>query len=100
LLRREFVLGRGSLDFLELQFHLIKKTRRTFRALAVNLATKLLDLELKIGDQRFMAGAIGLRFGGLGARVVKVGASARQFAFRRKPRRPLGQDHRMRGGKI
>ena len=76
-------------DFLELQFHLIKEPRRTFKALAVNLATELLDFELKIGDQRFVAETIRLRFGGLGARFVKVGASARQFAFRRNPRRKI-----------
>ena len=52
---------------LELQFHLIQQPRRAFRALAVNLATELLDFELEIGDQRFMAGTIRLRFGGLGA---------------------------------
>jgi len=86
---------------------LIKKPRRAFRALSVKLTTKLFDFELKMGDQRFMTGPIRLRFGDLGASLVKdsagfvkVGASARQFAFRRKPRRPFGQDDRMGGGKI
>jgi hypothetical protein len=87
-------------DFLEVQFHFLEKSGLALRTLPKDLAPELLVLELEIGDRRFMARAIRLPVRRLRPRLDKFAASARQFACRRKSRRPLGKDHRVRGSRI
>jgi hypothetical protein len=90
---RELVLGRVGLGVLQLHLQLVEKPLLALRAHAVERAPKLFDLEPEIGDQR------------LGPRGCRV--SVRQIGFRPcrprfalKPRRPLGEDHRMGGGQV
>ena len=56
LLRRQLVLGRGGLELLQLQFHLLQEPRLALRAAAVECAPQLLDLQLEMRDQRIRAG--------------------------------------------
>ena len=85
-LGRQLVLGRCRLQIFQLQFHLRQESRLALRAVAVKLAAKLLNLKLKMGDQRFRAG------------VNRLGASRNGLGFH--ARSALGQDHRMSSGKI
>jgi len=85
----EFIFGRSRLEFFKFQLQLIEQPRRPPRARPIKRATQLLDLKLEMGNQRFSARLLRLGIG----RFSKPG-------FRRKPGRALGQDHRMRGGKI
>jgi hypothetical protein len=70
----------SSLQLFELKLHLLKQPRLALRARAVERAAQLLDLKLVVGDQR--------------------GAGIGELGFRFEPRGALGNDHRVRGGKI
>ena len=94
LLGRQLVLGRRRLELLELKLHLLEQPRLALRARAVELAPQLLDLELQMGDQRFAARQIRLRIGRFGRASPRARPRASQAC------RALGEDHRMRGGKI
>jgi hypothetical protein len=72
LLGGDLVLGRRTLELLERQRHLIDQLHAAFRALAVEFARQLGDLQPMICDQGLIIGSLGL--------------SHRQF--RLDPRRP------------
>ena len=82
LLGRQFVLGRGCLQVFQLQLHLLEQPRLALRAAAIKLAPQLLDLELEMGDQRFVAGQIRLSIGRLGFSACAAAASASSRAAR------------------
>jgi len=79
LLRRQLVLGGSGLQLLQLQLHLLQQPVLALRAVAINCPPELLDLQPEMSDQRLRAGVHRLGFQTGGA---------------------LGEDHRMRGGKI
>ena len=56
----DLVLGRRTLELLEGQLHLIEQSHAAFRALAVELARQLGDLQLLMGDQGLIVGSLGL----------------------------------------
>ena len=56
----DLVLTGRALELLEPEFHLIEKSRRAFRTLAIKLAPQLLDLQTLVGDQRIILGGLGL----------------------------------------
>jgi len=56
----DFVLARRTLELLEGQRHLVEQLHATFRALAVELARQLGDLQLLMCDQGFVIGGLGL----------------------------------------
>jgi hypothetical protein len=56
----DLVLSRRTLDFLERQLHLIEQPHRAFRALAIELARQLGDLQLLMGDHSLIVGGLGL----------------------------------------
>ena len=91
LLRGQLVLGRSRLQVLQLQFHLLEQPRLALRAAAVELAPQLLDLQLEMRDQRFVAGQIRLSVG-------RLGFSARRNAPRlpRARRAPRGSSRARR----
>ncbi len=60
-LGRDLVLGGRTLQFLELQFDLIEKARRAFRARTIDLARQLLDPQLLVGDQGLIIRGLGPR---------------------------------------
>jgi hypothetical protein len=78
LLRGQLILGRGGLQFLEPQLHLLEETRRALRAMAVQGTAELLDLQLHAGDQRPGTGVHrqGASRGGLGFRCAGLGFQA------------------------
>ena len=91
--RRQLVLGRVGLGVLQLHLQLVEEPLLAFRARAIERAPQLLDLQPQPRDQR------------LGARrrrvsMRQIGFSLRRARFAFKPRRPLGEDHRMRGGEV
>ncbi len=51
-LRGDLVLGRGGLEFFELQLHLVDQTRAAFRAVAILLPPQPGDLEPEVLDHR------------------------------------------------
>ena len=55
----DLVLGRRTLQFLELQLDLIEKPRRAFRARTIELARQLLDPQLLVSDQGLIIGGLG-----------------------------------------
>ncbi len=55
LLSRQHIFCRGGLQFLKLQFKLIKQPRTAFRGYAVFVAPQLGDLKLEFLDQRLRA---------------------------------------------
>src|SRR5258705_2083861 len=59
--RRELVFRRISLELLERQRQLLDQARRALRPLAVNLALKLGDPQLLLGDQRAVLRGLGTR---------------------------------------
>src|SRR5690349_8251128 len=82
LLGRQLILGRRRLQLLKLKLHLLQQPRLTLRASAVKLPLQLLDLQFVVGDKcDFRTG-----IGELGFRLETGGA--------------LGNDHRVRSGKI
>ena len=66
----QLVLGGARLELFKLELHLIEKASLPLRALAIELAPELLDMELQRGNQRF---------------------DTRDFGFGSKPCRPLGR---------
>src|SRR5262245_14275966 len=85
-LGRQLILGRCRFQVFQLKFHLLQQPSRALRAAAVKRPAKLLDLKLEMGDQHFRAG------------VYRLRASRNGFGF--NPCGALGDDHRMRAGKI
>jgi hypothetical protein len=85
-LRRRLLLGDGLLELSELELELGDDLRPTLGGLAVLLTARLGEQQLQALDLEPGAGDLG--FSVLGPR------------FGRAPRRPLGEDHRMRGGEI
>src|SRR6266436_710748 len=67
-------------------FHLLQQPSLALRAAAVKRPAKLFDLKLEMGDQHFRAG------------VYRLRASLNGFGFNACG--ALGDDHRMRAGKI
>jgi hypothetical protein len=55
----DFVLAGRTLELLEGQFHLLKEPFAAFRALAVELARQLGDLQALMGDQGLVVGGLG-----------------------------------------
>ncbi len=91
--RRQLVLDGVRLGVLQLHLQLVEKPLLTFRARAIKRAPKLLDLQLQSRNQRL--GARCRR-----ARMRQIGFSVRRARFALKPRGSLGEDHRMRCGKV
>jgi hypothetical protein len=91
--RRKFILGRVGLRILQLHLQLVDEPLLAFRARAIERATQLFDLQPQPRDQRIGAGCGRLRMGEIGFRL-------RRARLARKPRRPLGEDQRMRGDQI
>ena len=60
LLGGNLVLARRTLEFLKGQRHLIEQLHAAFRALAVELARQLGDLQLLMCDQGLIVGGLGL----------------------------------------
>ena len=56
----DLVLGGRTLELLERQLHLIEQPHRAFRALAIELARQLRDLQLLMGDHGLIVGGLGL----------------------------------------
>jgi hypothetical protein len=59
-LRGDLVFRGRTLELLERQLHLIEQPHRAFRALAIELACQLRDLQLLMGDQGLIVGSLGL----------------------------------------
>ena len=93
LLGRQFILGRRRFQLFELKLHLLQQPRLALRAGAVKLAPQLLDLELEMADERFRARQVRLSIG-------RFGAGTGELGLRLDAGGTLGNDHRMRGGKI
>jgi hypothetical protein len=89
----ELVLGRVRLGVLELHLQLGEKPLLALGAHAMERATKLLDLEPEMGDQR-----LGAPGGRVGAR--QIGFNPRRPRFALLARSPLGEDHRVGGGEV
>lgn len=85
-LRRRLLLGDGLLELGQLELELGNDLRPALGGLAVLLTARLGEQQLQALDLE--PGAGDLSFSVLGPR------------FGRAPRRPLGEDHRMRGGEI
>ena len=90
-LRRQLVLGRIRLGVLQLHLQLVDEPLLAFRAHAIERAPQLFDLQPQPRDQR-----LGARRGRVSMR--KVGFRPRRARLALTPRRPLGEDQRMRGG--
>jgi hypothetical protein len=57
----EFILRRGRFELLEFELHLAEKPRAPFAALAVDLATHLLDGQTQMRDQSLGVRRLGTR---------------------------------------
>ncbi len=93
LFGRQLVFGRRCFQVFELQLHLLQQPRLALRAAAVKLPAQLLDLKLEMADQCFRARQIRLGIG-------RFGAGINELNLRLKAGRALGNNHRMRSGKI
>ena len=65
------------------QLHLIEQPRRAFRALAVELARQLRDLQSLMGDQGLIIGSLGLGHGQFGLDLRRSGALGDQRRLQR-----------------
>jgi hypothetical protein len=73
------VLGRGDLEFLELQLQLLDQPGAAFGALPELLAPQLGELELEVRDHRLGGRDDRLRLGELGFRGRQFGAKSGDF---------------------
>ena len=88
----DLVLGRRTLELLECQFHLIEQPHRAFRALAIELARQLRDLQLLMGDHGLIVGGLGLGHRQLGLDPGRPGRFLDALCALRDQRRPQRGD--------
>src|SRR5271166_1753936 len=88
-LRRQLVLGRVGLGVLQLHLQLVDEPLLAFRTHALERAAQLFDLQPQPRDQR-----LGARRGRMNVRKVRFRPRRARLAVH--PRRPLGEDQRVR----